>query len=208
MKILASLFTTVIALAVIVLIFEYTGFYAQSFKVFFILPAGAGFAGAFCASGYYFVATKMKKEPSRPMLICSMIGLLGFVLLYVSMYSTSYVDSDNKVNHMFRGEHISNFTYEDSNEPVNFKSYMISDINSREMSLFVGAGKKSTRVAMPVGSIEINSTLNIILFVVEGLGFIIGGWVVGSNVISFFEAKRKKQEEQAEQEEQALNISG
>ncbi len=70
--------------------------------------------------------------------------------------------------------------------PMTFKNFLIDDIGNRKASFIIGRKK----VAVPIGSVSLGSTINWIDFIIEGLGFIIG---------SFFGFYFKKDENGREQ---------
>ena len=163
----------VIALVVVAAVA--TGYYLQAFSLLFIIPVGGIAAGIGCGAGVFYGLILSGKRPQvLDYLISAGLALAGFAGVYFGLYLTTYVTPNGEVNHRFQGDHISNFTYKDTGEPVTFRAYLLRDIASRESTFFVG----SRRIHVPVGTFHMPSAYNWAKFGLEGLGFLIGGLVV------------------------------
>ena len=153
-----------------------TGYHLQTFSILFIIPVGGIAAGIGCGAGMFYGLILNGRRPQKlDYLISVGLALAGFVGVYLGLYLSTYVTPNGEVNHTFQGDHISTFTYKDTGEPVTFLAYLLRDIASRQSTFFVG----SRRIHVPVGTFHMPSAYNWAKFGLEGLGFLIGGVVVG-----------------------------
>lgn len=163
-------------------IMMYTGFTLVGLKIFFILPVGAFVMGMASTKGlYYGLKTFNLKRGSRMFILEWITSLICFISIYFFIYSFTYVSSDLNVNYNFNGNHISNYSYEGSNDRIDFIKYLNHDISSRRSDMFLSAGR--TGVGVPIGSMEAVGAINWVMFLIECAGFIIGGTIVTSGLI-------------------------
>jgi hypothetical protein len=62
---------------------------------------------------------------------------------------------------------------------VNFWDYLLRDIANRQTTFFVG----SRRIHVPVGTFHMPSVYNWVHFGLEGMGFLVGGLMIGSLLV-------------------------
>lgn len=173
----------IILLTVVVVIMF--GIYIHTISFFFIIPAGAILVGMGCGVGIFVGILVFGKRPQLIYYIGSLIlSVVGFVGIYYTLYTTSYVTPDLTINHTFEGEHISSYSYSDEEGPITFKVFLLNEIRSRRSSFFIGMRRRGGgRIPIPIGSAELGSTYNWIKFGLEGLGFLVGGLLIGPLIL-------------------------
>jgi len=171
--------STAITIFIVIATVAFTGYYIHSFSLFFLIPFGALAAGALCSSGLFWgIRLTRRKAVTLHSFLALCLGALGLIGIYYGLYATAYVSSDMRINHLFEGEHISNFVYKDTEEQVTFKSYFIDGIRSRSTTFIIGIGQSRKMIPIPLGSVGLPSVLNWIDFIIEVLGFILGSFFV------------------------------
>ena len=182
--ILGILSTAAIVLLTVLLV-VWRGIYVHTMSFFFILPVGAILVGMGCGVGLFVGLLYWGKRPNLIHYVGSTIlSIIGFVGIYYALYSTSYVTADLKINHTFEGKHISSYSYSDEEGPITFKVLLLNEIRSRKSSFFIGMRRRGGgRIPIPIGSAELGSTVNWINFGLEGLGFLIGGLLIGPLIL-------------------------
>lgn len=90
----------------------------------------------------------------------------------------AYVSSSNVINYKFEGEHISNFVFGESDEPITLLNYYDYKFNNSSLSIF-SRGHVSNAI-----DIEPNKWVNISKFLIQCVGLLIGGLSAGLLVTS------------------------
>jgi len=179
--IVLGMMTTCLTIILAVGMVAYTGLYLHSFSVFFIIPLGALVSGGLCGSGVYGILFLAGRKPTFVHhLVAVFLGACGFVGIYYGLYATAYVTPDMKINHMFQGEHISNFVYSDTGEPVTFASFIMDEVRSRTTTVLFRVGGGAPSIVPRVG---LGSTINWIDFGIEVIGFLLGS-TIGGGILS------------------------
>jgi predicted Zn finger-like uncharacterized protein len=169
--------STIITILLVVVVVVFTGYHIHSFSLFFVIPIGGLFAGAFCGSGVLWGLHLTRRKPANLHRWASLtLGIIGFIGTYYGLYATTYVSSDMKINHKFEGLHISNFVYKDTGKEINFYSYLIDEVRNRQSTFIIGVGKSGKQIPIPIGSVGLGSVYNFIKFGLEGIGFILGSF--------------------------------
>jgi len=161
-----------------------TGYYLQSFGLCFVVPLGGLLAGAFCVVGYPW-GLRLFDLRARFLDYVATIGMsmVCFCCIYGSLYATAFVDADMKVNHVFRGEHISNYEITETHTPITFWTYLADDVSSRESSFMYGVGGRRWRVITPPSKPHsMGSEYNWAKFLLEAIGFAIGAVISTAHV--------------------------
>jgi hypothetical protein len=72
--------TTAAVIAGIVAVVAFTGFLVQSFSVLFVIPIGAGLAGAGCGAGVFLALLWLNKQPEGlHYWFATILGIAGFI---------------------------------------------------------------------------------------------------------------------------------
>jgi hypothetical protein len=151
-------------------IFLQGSFSLNSFTVGVVIPAGAWIDGLLCASGMYlYLKIKHKRVKIRHRICSVVIAFVTFGLIYLMSYSTTFVEN-GKVNHAFKGEHISNFSYNQT-ENYNFSDYLNLRLNNIRII--------SSHNGLIIGEYDMGLEFNKFLFLLQLLGFCIGGLTCG-----------------------------
>lgn len=147
----------------------------NSFNLWFIIPIGGGVVGALCGLGIFLYLKKMNIKASAKHFIASgLIAFIGFWSINYFTYASTYIDN-GKVNNTFKGEHISNFMYNDT-ESFTFGNYL----NYR----FENAESVMTFIAIKTGDpVKFGKGYNKTSFYISMLGFILGGLSIGLIVL-------------------------
>ncbi|MEJ8553237.1 hypothetical protein [Tepidibacter sp. Z1-5] len=167
--------SSVIAAVANYLVLSFGNIDAISTTTFFIIPLGGFGVGMLSSCGCYFADIKFSFKKSKNkfvhIILSSLIIVLGFVGVHYLVYTSTYLDSNMNVNYSFNGEHISNYTFDGSDEPINFVTYMVDSISnsSRTMRL------KGSSERIDLGS---NATWNWICFILSFIGYIFGVFTV------------------------------
>jgi hypothetical protein len=184
MIIILGILSTFSVIFLSILGLEITGFYLHSFSLFFIFPVGGMIAGMGCGAGVYWgLLLSGTRAESNHHIIAVVFSLFGFFGVYYGLYATTYITPDMNINHRFEGSHISKFTYKNSGEKVTFSAFLVDKVRSRSSSFFVGVGRRGRSIPIPVGSYGMGSTYNWMKFGFEGIGFLFGGFFVGTFLI-------------------------
>lgn len=147
------------------------GISVQSFSLFFILPIGGLVEGSL-TSRLMFKHLKRKNIKANFMhyMLAALIAFSTFWTINFTYYMTTYVD-DNKINHLFKGEHISNYMYNDY-EVFTFKNYLDNSFSTTEV--------KSKHISTPM---NFGRGYNKTSFIIDMVGFVIGGLLSGLMVL-------------------------
>lgn len=165
--IILGLISLILSVLLAVVIHSTTSFDIMSFSLFFIVPVGSIFFGAVACLGYYwgFFITN-KKIDSWLLLIGLLIPLIAYTGTQYGYYATAYMDENMTLNYKMEGEHISNYVFGDSVEPLNFISYTKLMVESSVISF--------SRRTHTIGEVEGKPVVNWIFFTIDGLGSIFG----------------------------------
>ncbi|MDQ0087870.1 hypothetical protein J2T12_001276 [Paenibacillus anaericanus] len=170
-----GLLTTAASIFIALLSISLFNFKVHSLTILFIIPAGSLALGGLAAFGYYHRVMKMgKKLVKTHYLFGVILALITMVGIEYGEYMITYVSADNVVNHRLQGEHISNYSLNDSNEPLTFKNYYSNKLDNSSVSI-------SSRSNVNGGlTFETGRTMSTFNLVVQGLGFILGSLFGGS----------------------------
>ncbi|KWX72626.1 hypothetical protein AMQ84_25525 [Paenibacillus riograndensis] len=174
MKWVWGVVTTVISVIVQLLILSTLGFNFFSFSMFFIIPAGGIFLGAIATFGYFYKIVRQGLKPNKNNYFISVIFiLLSFCGFMYGEYQMAYVSASNEINYKFEGEHISNFVFRGSDEPITLLNYYDYKFNNSSLSIF-SRGHVSNAI-----DIEPNKWVNVSKFLIQCVGLLIGGLGAG-----------------------------
>lgn len=189
-----GLITLAIAIAITVGINSYFSFDLMSFSIFFILPLGSIVVGTIASFGYHFGSyLSNKKIDSWRLLLGLVIPIIAFIGVRYGYYATAYLDDDMNLNYKMIGEHVSNYSIEDSEEPLNFVSFTKLMVESSTISF--------TYRRRNMVNIEGKPVVNWIFFLIDLIGSVVGslmamGLVIrGRNYCENCERYMKKQKE-------------
>lgn len=144
------------------------GISIDSFFLLFIIPIGALALGVIVGLGYSFGLLRQGvKNTGKDYLVTLTLGLATFTLIQVGIYQMTYVSTDFDVNYRFNGEHISNYQFIDSNETINFYSFLNYKLEISESQLRYRGVKLGD-------SIGLGSGYNTFKLVLEAMGFMLG----------------------------------
>ncbi|WP_099190456.1 hypothetical protein [Tepidibacter mesophilus] len=162
-----------------------------SLTTFFIIPIGGFGVGALSSCGRYFADVKFSckkaKNKAVHIILSSLIIVIGFVGVHYLVYTSTYLDSNMDINYSFNGEHISNYTFDGSEEPINFVTYMEDSISNSSRTM----RRKGSSERIDLGS---NATWNWICFISSFMGYMLGAFTVAIES----ETKMLKKEPEAE----------
>lgn len=171
MFILYGFISVITILFIDCLIMLLSGFSIHNFNLWFIIPAGGLIEGALCGIGIFLYLMKKNLKISAKHIISS--GLIAFIAFWAITYFTyasTYIDN-GKVNNIFKGEHISNYMYNDR-KVFTFSNYLNYQFENAETSIqYRGRNVGS--------STNLGKGINKVSFYVSSLGFLIGGLAVG-----------------------------
>jgi len=174
MYILWGIITTIITI-----LFEFimmqVPFSLHTKSLSFFIPAGGFIDGVLCASGVYlYLRIKSLRLKPKHFICGGLITFVGFWSIYFMSYETAYV-SDGRINHSFKGEKISNYMYNHT-EQFTFDNYLHYGINKTRFTSYdyLGSIKKVD---------DFGYTFNTAVFISECIGFCLGGIVI--SVIAF-----------------------
>ncbi|MBP2024156.1 ribosomal protein L44E [Clostridium punense] len=157
------------------LIMAFIGISVHSFTLWFILPIGGAILGAFCGKGIFLYLKHANiKATAKHTITSAILAFIGFWAINYFAYFSTYVD-DESINNTFKGEHISNYMYNDT-EPFTFKNYLEFQFETSESVVSVGGHSSGSSISFGKG-------YNKTSFYITMLGFIIGGLTVGSTVV-------------------------
>lgn len=163
--------TTAAVIAGIVVVVALTGFLLQSFSVLFVIPIGAGLAGAGCGAGVFLALLWLNKRPAGlHYWLATILGLAGFIGTYLALYLTTYVTKDLTLNHSFTGVPIS--------AVLSFFDYLRMDVGNRESTFFINVGHAHVPIGMEHG-IQLGPVINWVGFAFESVGYVVGGLLAG-----------------------------
>lgn len=166
-SIILGLISLVLSILLAVGIHSITSFDIMSFSFFFIVPVGSIFIGTIACLGYYWGLFITNKEIDSWFLV---IGLLIPIIAYTGTqygyYATAYIDENMTLNYKMEGEHISNYVFDDSVEPMNFISYTKLMVESRIITF--------SQRTHTIGEVEGKPVVNWIFFIIDGLGSVFG----------------------------------
>lgn len=163
---------TILLMNLIELLFLQYNFSIHDFRPGLVFPAGGFIDGFFCVFGM-FIIIKINKVHLRPehFVIAGVLGLLGFFCINYMGYFTAYIDCRGVINHAFRGLHISNF--EIKQKPMTFMNYLNYLFNNYTVTTYsIGGG-------LTLDKTNLGISFHKFTFVLEGIGFVIGGIVSG-----------------------------
>ena len=173
LALLAGFITTVIIAAITVLIETKTDFAFESFFFFFIIPVGSIIIGVIAASAYAITIKKLNQKKTKIDYIIALgLGIVSAFLIYFAIYHMTYITDEGSVMYSFtpitNTYPLAGAEFEDGSV-LTFPRYMFEDINHRQIS-FSYHGKS-------VGTTPPNAIVGWIHFIIELLGYIIGGMV-------------------------------
>lgn len=174
--IILGLISLILSIVLAVAIHSNTSFDIMSFSVLFIIPVGSIFIGTIACLGYYWgLLLSNKKISSLFFIIGFLIPLLAYAGTQYGYYATAYLDENMQLNYKMEGEHISNYAIGDSDEPLNFISYLKLEVESRVISF--------SRRTRTIAEVKGNPAVNWIFFFTDGLGSIFGSLIAYGFVI-------------------------
>ena len=121
------------------------------------------------------------------------IPIIAFIGVRYGYYATAYLDDDMNLNYKMIGEHVSNYSIGDSEEPLNFVSFTKLMVESSSISF--------TYRRRNMVNIEGKPVINWIFFLIDVIGSVVGslmamGLVIrGRNYCDNCERYMKKQKE-------------
>jgi hypothetical protein len=148
-SVLLGLATTIISILISYLCESLTGYSFQSFFLWFIFPIGALILGMCSSFGVYIVAKKLGKTLIYHYFLGVIFSFLAIVGAYYFSFFSCYLDENMKENHLFQGSHISNFIHKETEQPIDFKSYMKMSVENRSDSIFLAVGSKNIKIPIP-----------------------------------------------------------
>jgi len=166
--------TFIITAGLVVFIYSRAGWQLTSFGLFFIVPVGSIIVGAGISTGYGFIAGKLnKKLTGIDWILVLFLTLLAVYLMYFTFYSMTSVDNNGKIIYSFtEGNHISGYTIEGSEQPMNFINFMKNDIGSRQITFYTRyTGSKALTLPR-------STTVGWIDFIIELIGYLLGATVI------------------------------
>ncbi|MEK4059067.1 MULTISPECIES: hypothetical protein [Paenibacillus] len=179
MKWVWGVITAAVSVIVQLLILSLLGFNFFSFSVLFIIPVGGIILGGIATFGYFSKTVRQGLKPNKNNYLISVIFiLLSFSGFMYGEYQMAYVSSSNEINYKFEGEHISNFVFGESDEPITLLNYYDYKFNNSSLSIF-SRGHVGNAI-----DIEPNKWVNISKFLIQCLGLLIGGLSAGLLVTS------------------------
>lgn len=179
MKWVWGVITAVVSVILQLLILSILGFNFFSFSILFIIPAGGIILGGISTFGYFYKIVRQGLKPNKNNYLISVIFiLLSFGGFIYGEYQMAYVSSSNEMNYKFEGEHISNFVFGESDEPVTLLKYYDYKINNSSLSIF-SRGHVSNAI-----DLEPNKWVNVSKFFIQFVGLLIGGLCAGLLVTS------------------------
>lgn len=148
----------------------------MSLSIFFIVPMGSIIIGGIASLGYYWgLFVTNKKIDSWYLLVGLMIPIIAYGATQYGYYATAYMDDNMTLNYKMEGEHISNFSIGDSDEPINFFSYTKLMVESQVITF---TSRRHT-----LGVVEGNPVANWIFFIIDGLGSVFGSFMAFGLVV-------------------------
>lgn len=179
MKWVWGVITAVVSVIVQLLILSILGFNFFSFSMLFIIPIGGIILGGIATFGYFYKIVRQGLKPKKNNYLISVIFiLLSFSGFMYGEYQMAYVSSSNEINYKFEGEHISNFVFGESDQPITLLNYYEYKFNNSSLSIFSG-GHVSNAI-----DIETNKWVNVSKFLIQCVGLLIGGLSAGLLVTS------------------------
>ncbi|AZO95066.1 hypothetical protein [Halocella sp. SP3-1] len=174
--ILFSLLSCLVGVSILVGIKILIGFELTSLSLFFIIPVGSIISGAIMTSGYSLGIKRLNIKPAKKQIkVLIIIAILMFFLVQFGYYQVTYIDDDYSYNYRFKGSHVSEFYFKDTNQEVNFFNFLTDKVNSQSISF---SHKRHT-----IGNVEGNKFVNWLFFALDFFGFLFGGYVVYSAFI-------------------------
>jgi len=192
--ILLGIASTAIAVTIACVAVIFGGIYLHTTTLFFVIPIGGIFAGILCGGGLFWGIHLTHLRSGIWHEIASIfLAVFGWIGIYYGLYETAYMSSDMEINHDFIGVPLRDFVSTNVGRPVTFWDYLTYDVKNRQSSFWIVIGsKKSGSVPLPIGSAGLGSLYNWFKFVLEGIGFVIGGisaivvWGDSSTIVDKF----------------------
>jgi len=167
MYVIAGLIST-IAIVLFELLLLQIPFSLHDFRPWLVFPAGGLMEGALCASGLYlYLKFKCIHLKPKHFVFAILISLIGFWAINYIGYFSAYVDG-NTINHSFKGMHISNYYF----SFFDYLNYMFSNYTVKTYS----SG------GMILSQDNLGTGFHVVTFILEGIGFCLGG--IGSCVFA------------------------
>ena len=171
MIIFSILVNYIIGLGLLLIGKIFFGFEATSFSIFFVLPIGAFISGVIMGGGFARGIYKRNiKNTGKTVFINLIFGVLFFVSIQYAYYQVTYLDDNMSINYKFEGKHISEYSFSDSNEPINFISFTVDKINAQTITF-------TRKAVREIGKVEGNKLVNWIFFGIDFLGFLFGVYI-------------------------------
>lgn len=144
----------------------------SNLNIFFIIPIGGIILGIL-SSFLMFKYLKLRNiRPTRNhYLYSAFISFAAFVSIIYVTYASTYIDN-GEVNYLFKGQHISNYMYNDT-EAFNFQNYI-------DFKLEHAKTKFSYKSRQIGNDVSLGKGINILSNIINLLGFMIGGALFGA----------------------------
>ena len=134
--------------------------------LFFIVPMGGMLLGLLCSTGVYMGLWLTAQGPRFGHYAFSLALSLGCITMaYYYIYKGTFVDEALAINYEGRGKPLSEFVMKDTNEPVDFPSFLQLLAESQESDVVIRVGhgpaiKVAEGVRMPEGLAELQFALS------------------------------------------------
>lgn len=155
-------------LAVVFALKYYFGYELAGLSLFWVVPLGAMLVGFSAAYGYPagMKGHHVKKNGVSPY-VCLLIGVLTLVVMEYGFYYMMHVGDDMTINYQFKGIAIRSLV-DDEGQAFSFWRFVWFELQNQSVTF-------SKNMVREIATIDGNVTFNIVLYILQGLGVILGG---------------------------------
>ena len=152
MPILTGIIGGSVGIVLNLLILIITGCNMTTWMFLFVFPIGGMLLGSTGGYGYkvgYRLMGVEREVGCGNAIVALLLGIAIFYGSQYAVYSSTYVTPDMKINHVFRGDHISNYCQNSTGQPITFTEFLHLTMQDGLVNIYFSIARGRVRGEVP-----------------------------------------------------------